>query len=483
MSNAASSTKEIHVDVAVIGGGVMGIALARQLLLVASSSSPDAASTASSQPSSRPTTVALVEALPFMLCGASAGNSAMIHCGFDCTTGTVEHAMVVRGHRLFSEYAADCARRGLYLPWVPSGAIMLAMSNEEMSIVRDDILPKAVANGVTNTKLLTSREEVLALEPHVHLNVVGGLHVPSEWIVDPWRYPALLLAEAATAPGLSIIRSCRVTSVRREEEEGGGGPYHQWYRLFDHKGQCRVKARMVVNCAGLKGDAVEALLHSTNHSSPPPRLAFDVFPRLGRFIQFGPEAAPLVQRALLPIPTKKSKGIIVFRTVYGQVFVGPTAEDPDEPRASQSAVVKSLRNAASSKVPALKDVQDVAAYAGARPALRQRQDYLIDLDSRDIGWFTVAGVRSTGLTASLAVAELVAPRVLQQLLMTTSSNSSSSCRASPPQTVAPYCINSAPLPSAEAVNASLQMLLGPGGPLSYDRRHPISSEGCPTPKL
>jgi glycerol-3-phosphate dehydrogenase len=469
-SPSTTHRQKTNVDVAIIGGGVIGVALARQLLL--------SSCTASRSCDPAPPTVALLEALPAVLCGASAGNSAMIHCGFDCTTGTLEHSMVVRGHQLFTEYAAQCSRRGLYLPWVPSGAIMLAMSDEEMHIIQSDILPKAVANGVKNTTLLSTRASVVALEPHVHGSVVGGLHVPSEWIVDPWQYPALLLAEAATAPGFSVLPSCRITRVERRPHG---------YHLFDQNGQYRVTARIVVNCAGLKGDVVEALLHNSplpflSTNSPTP-LSFELFPRLGRFIQFGPAAAPLVQRALLPIPTQKTKGIIVFRTVYGQVFVGPTAEDPDEPRAPQTVVVQSLRLAAESKVPSLMSVPVVAAYAGARPALRQRQDYLVDVDSRSIDWFTVAGVRSTGLTSSLALAELIAPHILQRLRVSTTAGESDqaterSVRAvAPPLPPAPI-IN---LPSADAVTASLCSLLRPGGPLSYERRHHISSEGCPHP--
>lgn len=430
----------VVADVAIIGAGVVGIALARQLQLC----------------TSPPPTVALVEALPTVLCGASSGNSAMIHCGFDCTTGTLEHRMVVRGHQLFAGYAAQCAQRRVYLPWVPSGAIMLAMSESDMSILRRDIHPKALANGVTSVRLL-SRDEVLQLEPHVHQDVLGGLHVPEEWIVDPWAFPALLLAEAAATPQLTVVSACRVTKVLHTTTDNGT----KLFTLYDNKGASRVTASAVVNCAGLKGDVVEALCPGAAA-----RLSFQVFPRLGRFVQFGPAASPLVQRALLPIPTKKSKGIIVFRTVFGQVFVGPTAEDPDEPKAPQAAVVKVLCSAAASKVPLLQEVPPVGAYAGARPALRDVRDYVVDLDTRSMGWFTIAGVRSTGLTASLALAEFVAPHVMQRL------------RKGLPIARQKVVV----LPAKDNVAASMKSLLA-SGVLSVERRHPISMEGCPSPKL
>jgi glycerol-3-phosphate dehydrogenase len=442
----------ISVDVAVVGGGVMGIALARHLMLMSQSCAPQSPSTPPSLQIPPPPRVALIEALPTALRGASSGNSAMIHCGFDCTTGTTEHEMVVRGHALFTAFASSCKQRNVYLPWVPSGALMLAMNSSEMHTLESEILTKAEENGVHDVKLL-SREAVLSLEPHVHPDVVGALHIPREWIVDPWWYPALLLAEGFSTGRLSMVPSFRVTYVDKV-----GVPSGELYRLWD-KGKKRcVEAHIVVNCAGLKGDALESLCPLPSSKS---RLVFTLFPRLGRFQQYAAGAMPLVQHALLPIPTKKSKGIILFRTVYGQVIIGPTAEDPDEPRMPQASVMKILRAAAVSKVPALQDVEGSGAYAGARPALRGRSDYFLDRDSRGIGWFTIAGVRSTGLTASLAVAELFSADILRLLGATT-------------KTLADV--------SRDAVRSALCALIR-DGVLSLDHRHPISLDGNIRPKL
>lgn len=431
LSVSTTKTFMIDADVAIIGGGVVGIAMAWRLVL--------------NCPTVR---VALVEALPAVLCGASSGNSAMIHSGFDCTPGSTEHRMVKRGHELFATFAAGCQRRGIYLPWSPTGALMLAMTQDELHTMNSEVAPTAAKNGVEVRSLST--EDVLSLEPHVSHNVLGGLLVPGEWIVDPWHYPAVLLAEGCATNRLTVVTKCKLVNIEKSSRTAYP------IVLLDQAGP-RVACRAVVNCAGLHADTVETLCGPLSSKG---QLDFTLFPRLGRFVQFDIAATPLVRRALLPIPTTKTKGIIVFTTVFGNVIVGPTAEDPDEPRLPQAEVVKRLRAAAVSKVPALDQVASVGAYAGARPALRGRQDYFIDYDSRGIGWFTIAGVRSTGLTSSIALAEDMTPSILKYINQARSPIGE--------------------VPTSEVI-ASLRRVVQHHAPLN--RRHPISLDGNPQPKL
>lgn len=393
------STTEPVYDVAVIGGGVVGIAVARHFAL-------------------RGAHTVLVDAQA-ILSGASRGNSAMIHCGFDCTPGSLEAAMVKRGHSMFRDYLRLKKDHQFVTPppYRRNGALMLATSKEEMYTMTHDVLAKALANGVETT-LLATRDEVLELEPHVAEDVVGGLHVPLEWSVDPFVYPAMLLQEAVRTGNASFRTRHRVERVAKHAQ---GDAWH-WVLTFAKQPHTTaapspVHARVVINCAGLRGDVVEAMRldatapqansSSSGSSAVKPKAPFELFPRLGRFVAFDASAAQYVtQHALLPIPTKKTKGVIVFKTVHDRVIVGPTAEDPDEPRQPQKDVEAKLIAEAVRRVPALATCKKEWVYAGSRPALRDRSDYFVEAYEKD-QWATIAGVRSTGLTSSIALAELI----------------------------------------------------------------------------
>jgi len=366
----------------------------------------------------------------------------MIHSGFDATFGSIELSMVKRGHALFTEFVKSCRERDLSLPWAPSGALMLATTAEELKGL--EAVAEAARRNDVAVQMLTP-QQVLAAEPHVRPAVMGGLLVPTEWSVDPWMYPALLLSEAVSAGRCEMMSKFRV--VRRIRSNRNSTT------LFAGDGR-RVTVRCVVNCGGLKGDVVEELRCGVG------RAPFEVVPRLGRFVVFGDGARPLVSRALLPLPTKKTKGVILFRTVHGQVFIGPTAEDPSDPRLPQAKVQQLLIDAAVGKVPTL-PVSVSSVYAGARPSLKGLSDYYITYDASE-QWLTVAGVRSTGLTSSVALGEYAVEVLADAHRLVVRKDH--------------------PVPTGHAVRAAFQSLVDKGI-LSVDHRHPISSEGWPRPHL
>ncbi len=372
-----------ELDVVILGGGVMGCAAAQQLSLMNRGVSP-------------PLKMKLLEATSNILTGSSRGNSAMIHSGFDTTPNTIESTMVRRGHELFQHFAEMCHSHGIFIPWRPVGAIMVVFNEPERSLLQSDIQRIATLNQV-ETKLL-SQAELRAMEPHISPSAVGGLHIPSEWIVDPWIVPALYLARAL-ANGLSLELGARVSKVERLPPGGKA----RW-RLETSNGKV-FNTRIVVNCTGLHSESIEQMRRG-GELAP-----FKVFPRLGRFIAFEPAATSCLNHMILPLPTKKTKGRIIFPTVYGTVVAGPTAEDPDEVRRPQREIESMLREEAIQKVPALKHFSSPAfVFSGKRPALKDRSDYFLDA-SVDDGWVTVAGVRSTGLTSCMAVAEWVGKQV------------------------------------------------------------------------
>jgi len=348
-------------DIAVIGGGVVGLAMLRRFAMAGLST-------------------VLLERGADILSGASKGNSALLHTGFDAPAGSLELACMQAG---YTEYLA--IRDKLNLPLVNSTALVVAWSGAEQGKL-EGIVAKAHANGVSDVRHVT-RGELRRLEPHLSPDAVAAVLVPGEHIIDAWSAP-LAYAHQALAHGAAILCSAEVT--------GGDFANGQW-TLHGKAGP--VTARVVINAAGNFGDLVEAI------ARPSP---FTITPRRGQFVVFDKPAAKLVDAIILPVPTERTKGVVLFRTAFGNLAIGPTAEDVTEREvaATDTATLERLKARALEMVPRLAGIGVNAIYAGLRPA-SQHKDYVIEA-LPDRCWITAGGIRSTGLTASLGIAQHVA---------------------------------------------------------------------------
>jgi glycerol-3-phosphate dehydrogenase len=157
------------------------------------------------------------------------------------------------------------------------------------------------------------------------------------------------------------------------------------------------RAAFAINCAGLFGDRVEQAFRGT--------ASFEIRPRKGQFVVFDKPAASLIRTILLPVPTERTKGVVVVRTVFGNVLVGPTAEEQEDRLHAgvDETTLKGLVAKAEELVPALADVPVNAIYAGLRPAT-ETKEYRIQFDA-ERAYITLGGIRSTGLTAALGLAQ------------------------------------------------------------------------------
>jgi glycerol-3-phosphate dehydrogenase len=352
-----------RADVVVIGGGVVGCAIFRRLAL------------AGLKP-------LLLEKGDDVLSGASKGNSAILHTGFDAPPGSLEVACMQAGYR---EYNA--IRNRLNLPLVETGALVVAW-NEEQQAKLPAIVAQAHQNGVADVAEI-SAAELRRREPQLAPHALGAVLVPGEHIIDPWSAP-LAYALQGLAHGGRIRRGFTVS----------GGDFNGGWSLTTERG--RVNAGLVINAAGNHGDSVEAICR------PSP---FKVTPRKGQFVVFDKPAANLVKSIILPVPTERTKGIVICKTAFGNLLVGPTAEDQEERDLAEvdERMLAMLIEKGREMLPGLSDVGVNAVYAGLRPAT-QFKDYQIEA-LPDRRWITIGGIRSTGLTASLGIAAHVADLV------------------------------------------------------------------------
>ena len=346
-------------DLAVVGGGVVGAAVARLL-------------------SRHAVRVALVEANVDVGAATSKANTAILHTGFDATPGSIEARLVARGYELLRAYAP-----GAGISVEETGAVLVAWDDEQAATL-PALAAKARANGYDAVEVIDAAT-VRGLEPHLGLGVTGGMLVPGEHIIDPWTTP-LAFATDAVANGCALLTGFRVTGFEAEADAT---------TLTAADGRT-VHTRFVVNAAGLHGDTLDRLAGFDS---------FTVRPRRGELIVFDKFARPLLSRTILPVPTKHTKGVLVAPTVFGNVMLGPTADDIDDRSATGStwAGLDGLLEKGHHILPGLLDEEVTAVYAGLRAAT-EHSDYQLAADA-DARYVCLGGIRSTGLTASMALAE------------------------------------------------------------------------------
>lgn len=351
-------------DVTVVGAGVVGTAIARELA------------------GHHRLRVALVEASGDVGDGTSKANTAILHTGFDAVPGSLESRLVREGQRLLAAYAAESG-----IPVEPVGALLVAWDDEQLAAL-PGLLKKAERNGYDEARIIGA-DEVRSREPHLGQGALGALDVPGESIICPWT-TTLAYATQAVRGGVDLHLNCRVEAVSSPSPEGCRD-------LTTPRGT--VRTRYLVNAAGLHADTLDRRLLGCGE--------FTVTPRRGQLIVFDKLARDLVRHILLPVPTALGKGVLVAPTVYGNVLLGPTAEELGDKGATETTEdgLAGLRAKGRRILPPLLDEEVTAVYAGLRAAT-EHDDYQIHCSSKE-RYLTVGGIRSTGLTASMAIAQYV----------------------------------------------------------------------------
>jgi len=345
-------------DLAIVGAGVVGCAVARRFALAGAK-------------------VVVIEKGADILFGASKANSAILHTGFDAPPGSLELELVRAGRQ---EYLDIHESLGLSL--VTTGALLCAWNSVEAEKL-EAIAVQGRENGVSDLSLLT-REQALAEMPSLSNHLVAALLVDGEHVIDPWSAPLAYLTQAVRL-GARFLRSAELLS----------GRFDGRWKLETSSGT--VDAGAVINAAGLFGDVVDQRLGFEPE--------FNIRPRKGQFVVLDKAAFQYVPRIVLPVPTEITKGIVVCPTAFGNVLVGPTAEEQDDRiRATvEEGTLRALLERGAEMVPALADIPVTAVYAGLRPATDSKAYRVFSRPNKRA--ITLGGIRSTGLSSSLGLAQ------------------------------------------------------------------------------
>jgi glycerol-3-phosphate dehydrogenase len=355
-------------DIAIIGAGVVGTAIAFEL-------------------SRHILDIVLLEARPDPGDEASKGNSALMCTGVDAPAKTLERQLVRRG---YERYMREAPRLGLPIRKV--GSIVLAWDAEQVAALEVEHA-NARRDGFDAVEVLEARD-IYRRWPNFGPGIVSGLWIPDEAIVDPFSTPYAYV-RYAVANGVAFRPSWPVTRASRKRDV--------WV-LAGTAGE--VESRLVINAGGIRADHVDGLAGFHD---------FVVKPRRGQYILLDKSARAIHDVIAMPAPRPATRGILISPTIFGNVLVGPTAENVDDAddRSVTREGLAQLRQAIDRMVPALAQEPVTTVFAGMRPAT-DRSSYQI-IDRPEAAWLTVAGIRSTGLSAALGIAEYVADLIKQQI--------------------------------------------------------------------
>ncbi len=374
------ANRTYHVDVVVIGAGVAGCAVAREL-------------------ARWDVRTCVLEAGNDLACGATRANSGIVHAGYDPKPGTNKARFNVEGSRLFPQWANE-----LGFPYVRNGSMVLAFSEEELAAVRR-LEARAKQNGVEGVRVVDAAE-AYRLEPSCGPGVTGALVAETGAICDPYQV-ALACAEQAAEHGADFRFNERVTFVRPAAEDGPAGEASARWVVAAATG-LRIAARAVVNAAGV-------FSADMNNQVSASKLA--IAARRGEYCLYDTEHGGAFGRTMFQAPSSAGKGVLVTPTVHGNVLVGPNAVAQSS-KTDVSTTAEGLRfvlDTARKTWPYAGKPGMISNFSGIRATGAGDGDFVIGEPDDAPGFFNIACFDSPGLTSAPAVAAFLAGRIAEQL--------------------------------------------------------------------
>ena len=365
-------------DVIIIGGGVVGCSVAREL------SRFDA-------------DILLLERGNDVSVGTSKANSGIVHGGYDAKPGTLKAKFNVAGNAMF-----DALARELDFPFKRNGSMVLCFDKADIGKLLE-LKEQGVKNGVQGLYVLEGYEAVKAMEPYVSENVVAALVVPNGGIVSPYEM-TIAYAENAAANGVEFRFGSEVTAIDRID----GGLQVTCADGFT------AQAKYVVNAAGVYADVI-------NNMISPDKM--HITARKGDYELLDKTCGYMASHTLFQMPTKMGKGVLVTPTCHGNILVGPTATDVTDKDdvATTPEELASAFDRALLTMPSLNRRNIITQFGGLRAHL-DTDDFVIGESAAVKGLYNVAGIESPGLSSAPAIAVHVAEEIAQKLSLGKNAN-------------------------------------------------------------
>ncbi|HNX90281.1 MAG TPA: NAD(P)/FAD-dependent oxidoreductase [Candidatus Omnitrophota bacterium] len=348
-------------DVIIIGGGVTGSAIAREL-------------------SRYRLKVALLEKEIELAFGVSKSNSGIIHPGTQNPPGSLKAKLCVEGNKLIRQVAKE-----LGVDFKEVGELVVVFSEEDIPKLHE-LKKEAELIGVEGVEVV-DRDWLKKNEPNLSDEVVAALYAPTAGIISPYRL-VYDLSENAARNGVRIHTDTKVLGITAEKGKN--------FIIKTTRGE--FFAKFVINAAGLYADEVSSMVGISD---------FKIKPRKGEEFLLDKKRQYITNHLIFPLPTKVSKGVLIIKTSDGNPMIGPTAEDVDdkEDRSTTEDGFKKVVTFVKRMVGAIDENDVIAYFAGLRPVAGD--DFIIRHEDKVPGFVNVAGIQSPGLTAAPAIALMV----------------------------------------------------------------------------
>ncbi len=366
-------------DVIIIGAGVSGAAIAREL-------------------SRYEANVCVLEKCDDVCEGTSKANSAIIHAGFDAPAGSLMAKLNVRGNEMMDDLCRD-----LDVPFKRNGSMVVCIHKEALPGLQD-LYNRGIENGVKDMKIL-SRQEALELEPNLSDNVEGALLAPTGGIICPFKLN-IAMAENANVNGVDFRFNTKVEDIKADED----GLWH----IRTNNGEYVTK--YVVNAAGVYAGVIHNMVCADDDK-------MEIIPRRGDYCLLDKEAGSHVSHTIFPQPTNLGKGVLVTPTVHGNLLVGPTAIDIEDKEGTNTTAegIGDLIAKANDHVKDLPLRKVITSFAGLR-AHDARHEFIIGEVKGAAHFIDCAAIESPGLSSSPAIGEMVGSMLKDMMKLTEKAN-------------------------------------------------------------
>ncbi|MBU5591436.1 NAD(P)/FAD-dependent oxidoreductase [Clostridium sp. MSJ-4] len=348
-------------DVSIIGAGVVGSAIAREL-------------------SKYNLNICLIEKEDDVTTGASKANSGIVHGGYAAKYGTLKGELCAKGNSMYKELEEQ-----LNFGYKNTGALVIGFDEKDEKTIKG-LYDNGIKIGCDDLEIIY-KDRIKDIEPHINDKVKVALYAKSVGVTSPYEF-TIALAENAIENGVELKLETVVQHI--EKKEG-------YFIIKTNRED--IESKYVINAAGLYSDKVANMVGLND---------FTIVPRRGQYLLMGKDQGHLAKTVIFQVPTEKGKGILVTTTYHGNLMIGPNAEEVDDVMdvATDIETLERVLETARMSIPDFEVKRTLTTFSGIR-AISSTGDFIIE-ESKVKGFINVAGIDSPGLTSSPAIAKLVA---------------------------------------------------------------------------
>ena len=346
-------------DFAIIGAGVTGCSIAREL-------------------SKYKARICILEKADDVASGASKANSGIVHGGYAAKYGTLKGKLNVLGNRMFEDL-----NKQLNFGYRKTGGLVLGFDNFDLESLKI-LLKNGIENGVRDLKIIET-DEILTIDPNLNPDVKYALYAKDVGVTSPYEY-TIALAENAVSNGVELHLNHEIMDIVKKDN---------YFELITYKKT--IKTRTIINAAGVYSDSISKMAGVDY---------FKIIPRKGQYIIFQKGTGAAVNSVIFQVPTKNGKGILVTSTYHGNLMLGPNSEEVGnrEDKKTDELTLKYVIDAARKSLPDFNIKKRLKTFSGIRP-IPSTGDFIIKEEYP--GFINAAGIESPGLTSSPAIAKMV----------------------------------------------------------------------------